>query len=264
MFADERKSKIMELILRQGNVRISELAREFNVSVETIRRDLNELGKENKIHKVHGGAIAKRHPIREEQYETRINQNPESKKKIAQYAANLISDGDIIALDYGVTMEEIARALYHIKQITVITHSLKEAVILAEKQRQGDFTGKIIFLGGTVDCENFRTSGEIMLSELKRFRADKAFISATSISQNGIMMWDENEGAFSACLCHNSSENYVVADSTKFNKESFYKFLDFDQVGHIITDDENEISEQTKSEINIAGVKLHVLHVTQK
>lgn len=261
MFADERKAKILEIISREGNVRINNLSKEFNVSAETIRRDLNELSLDKKIHKVHGGAIAVKHPIREENYETRVKLNYESKKRIGQYAASLISDGDIIALDYGATTEEIARSIYNLKDITVITNFLKTANILVEKQRHGDFTGKIIFIGGTLDSGTARTGGEIALSVLSRFTADKAFLCATSISPNGIMMWDENEGGFSACLCSHASETYVVADSTKFDKESFYKFLEFNQVDHIITDDEHEISDQTKSAISLADVQLHCVSV---
>jgi DeoR/GlpR family transcriptional regulator of sugar metabolism len=82
MFADERKSKILEIISREGNVNITDLSQEFNVSTETVRRDLSELSKDNKILKVHGGAIAINHPIREENYSTRIMQNCEAKKKL--------------------------------------------------------------------------------------------------------------------------------------------------------------------------------------
>ena len=261
MFADERKSMITEIIMREGNVSISDLSREFNVSTETIRRDLNELSMDKKVLKVHGGAIAIKHPIREENYSTRVKQNYEAKKKIGQYAAGLISDGDIISFDYGATTEEIARSIYNVKNITLITNSFNIANILTQKQQQGDFTGKIIFVGGTVDCENLRTSGEITLSVLNRFMVDKAFISVTSISQNGIMMWNESEGEFSSTLSKKSSETYIVANSTKFDKESFYKFLDFKEVNHIITDNENKISEHTKSAISLGNAKLHIVKI---
>jgi len=259
MFADERKAMILEAILRDGSGYIADLSRQFHVSDETIRRDLNELSKDKKILKVHGGAIAIKHPIREENYKTRVKQNCEAKKKIGQYAASLISDGDIISFDYGATAEEIARSIYNLKNITLITNSFTIASILTEKQKNGDFTGKIIFIGGAVDCETSKTGGEIAMSVLNRFMADKAFVCATSISQSGIMMWDESEGEFSAALSTRSSETYVVADSTKFDKESFYKFLDFNRVNHIITDDENKISDQTKSAICLGNARLHVV-----
>lgn len=259
MFADERKLMILEIISREGNAYINDLSRRFNVSAETIRRDLNELDKDKKILKVHGGAIAVKHPVREENYSTRIKKNSAAKKKIGEYAAGLISNGDIVALDYGTTTEEIARSLYNLQNIVLITNSFTIAYILTKKQRQGDFTGKIIFIGGIVDCKTSETGGEIALSDLNRFTVDKAFISATSISQRGIMMWDEKEGEFSSALSKNSNETYVVADSSKFGKDSFYKFLDFHQVNHIITDDENEIGDQTKSIITSGGIQLHIV-----
>jgi DeoR/GlpR family transcriptional regulator of sugar metabolism len=150
-------------------------------------------------------------------------------------------------------------AIYNVKNITLITNSFNIADILMKKQRHGDFTGKIIFIGGVVDSENSKTNGEITLSALNRFMTDKTFISVTSISPKGIMMWDESEGEFSASLSKNSSEIYVVANSTKFDTQSFYKFLDFKQVNHIITDDENEISEITKSAIDLGNATLHIV-----
>lgn len=259
MFADERKSIILDKLMSEGNVRITDLSREFNVSAETVRRDLNELSNEKKLLKVHGGAISIRHPIREENYAIRAKQNSEAKKKIGQYAAGLISDGEIIFLDYGVTTEEIAKSIYNVKNITVVINSFTIANILSQKHQNGDFTGKIIFIGGTVNSESLTTKGEITQSGINRFSADKAFVCATSISKSGIMMWDEGEGEFSAVLCKRATERYIVADSSKFDRESFYKFLDFTEIDHIITDDENPISDPMVSVLKESNVQLHIV-----
>lgn len=259
MFADERKSIILDRLLSQGNVRITDLSREFNVSTETIRRDLNELSDEKKLIKVHGGAIALKHPIREEGYNIRVKQNCEAKKRIGQYAAGFISDGEIIFLDNGATTEEIARSLFNLQNITLIINSFNLANILTQKYQKGDFTGKIIFIGGAVDCENCMTKGEIALTGITRFSADKAFIGATAVSMSGFMMWDEGEGEFSAALSKKSGETFIVADSSKFEKESFYKFLDITEVNHIITDDANDISDPMKSKFNSCNVQLHIV-----
>ncbi len=256
MFADERKGKILEQLSHEGAVHIKELVEAFGVSSETIRRDLNELSRDGKLRKVHGGAIALRHPAREQDYEIRVKQNSESKREIGQYAAGLIEDGDIVALDYGATTEEIARAVCGLKNVTFLTNSLNTAGILVEKLRHNDFTGKIIFIGGVLNAVTAQANGTVALSNLSRFTADKAFLGVTSISTGGLMMWNEEEGEFSACLAGHASDVYVVADSTKFDKESFYKFLDLGQVGHIITDSRVEISEQIKSAIHSAGTEL--------
>ncbi len=259
MFADERKSMILDILSRDGNVRITDLSQEFNVSTETIRRDLNELSDEKKLIKVHGGAIALKHPIREENYNIRAKQNCEEKKRIGLYAASLIKDGEIVFLDCGVTTEEIARSIYNLKNLTLIINSFNIADILAKKHQNNDFTGKIIFIGGTIDSESLKTRGELAFSALNRYSADKAFIGATSVSRNGLMMWDESEGEFSSAISRKSSETFIVADSSKFDKESFYKFLDFTEVNHIITDDENEIHDEIKSTIASNNVQLHIV-----
>jgi DeoR/GlpR family transcriptional regulator of sugar metabolism len=259
MFADERKSLILQILSRNGNVRITDLSQEFNVSTETIRRDLNELSDEKKLAKVHGGAIALKHPIREDNYVTRVKQNCEAKKRIGEYAAGLICDGEIIFLDYGATTEEIAKSIFNRKNLTVIINSFNIAGILKSKYQNGDFTGKILFIGGNIDCDNNKTRGEIVLNAISRFSADKAFIGATSISEEGIMMWDESDGEYSAVLCKKAARTYIVADSSKFEKDSFYKFLDFSDVNHIITDDENAISDPMKAIFTSSNVELHIV-----
>lgn len=259
MFAEERKTLILQILSRDGNVRITDLSQEFNVSAETIRRDLNELSIDKKLVKVHGGAIALKHPIREENYATRITQNCRAKKRIGEYAAGLINDDEIIFLDSGATTEEIARSIYNRKNLTILINAINIASILMPKLQNGDFTGKIIFIGGTIDCDNSKTRGEMTFTLLSRFSADKAFIGATSISERGMMMWDESDGEYSAVLSKKSGITYTVADSSKFEKDSFYKFLDLTDVNHIITDDENEISNEMKTVLNSSNVQLHIV-----
>jgi DeoR/GlpR family transcriptional regulator of sugar metabolism len=79
----------------------------------------------------------------------------------------------------------------------------------------------------------------------------------TSVSPRGLMMWNENEGGFTAGIAARASEVYVVADSSKFGVDTFYKFLDLDQVDHIITDDRTPITEQLRAAIRSAGAELH-------
>jgi DeoR/GlpR family transcriptional regulator of sugar metabolism len=117
----------------------------FGVSSETVRRDLAELSRGKKIHKVHGGAIALRRPAREEDYSVRVKQNSEGKRCIGRYAASLLRDGDIVLFDSGATTEEIARSVFGLKDVTFITHSLNVASIFAEKRNAGDFSGRLFF-----------------------------------------------------------------------------------------------------------------------
>jgi len=259
MFADERKVLILEQLSLEGSVKITDLAKRFNVSTETIRRDLSELADAKKLKKVHGGAVAIKHIIHEKNYETRIRQNYEAKKRIGQYAAELIGDDEVIFLDNGATTEEIAKSIYNRKGLTLVINSLTIGSILAQKQVNGDFTGKIIFVGGIINSDNLITTGVLALSVISRLSADKAFIGATSISKSGIMMWDENDGEYSAALCRNANETYLVADSSKFGNESFYKFLDFSQIDHIITDDENRIDAGIINAADSNNVKFHLV-----
>jgi DeoR/GlpR family transcriptional regulator of sugar metabolism len=75
----------------------------------------------------------------------------------------------------------------------------------------------------------------------------------------GISHSDSSDGEYSAALCRNSNETYLVADSSKFGKESFYKFLEFSQIDHLITDEENKLDENIVNAVNANDVKLHIV-----
>lgn len=264
MYTEERRALILKEVLEEKKASITELALKFNVSDETIRRDLRQLSLEKKIVKVHGGALAPSHPAREETYDIRSKTHKKAKQAMGRYAASLIRDGDIIALDYGSSAEELARSIFGVRDITIITNSFLTAEILLEKRSREEFTGKILFLGGLVDLHTAKTIGEFTIAQMERFSLDKAFLCTTSVSRSGLMMWDEREGEYSASLAHQASEVYVMADSSKFGKESFYRFLDFGQVDAIITDNENKISSSLKHLLNEKDVELHIVESAQE
>ena len=133
MLSEQRQYEMTELICREGKASISELAEAFNVSCETIRRDLITISKGNLVRKVHGGAIAVRHSIRDESYAARQAQSSHSKQKIGERSALLIKDNDIVGIDSGTCAEALARSIQNVHNVTFIVHSLSVANILADK-----------------------------------------------------------------------------------------------------------------------------------
>lgn len=256
MLSVERRHEISEWIYRNGKADISELARMFNVSCETIRRDLNLIADEKNIRKVHGGVVAVRQTYRDEEYSTRKVQNAYLKQKIGNYATRFLSDNDTVAIDSGTTTENFAKAIFHVRNLKIITYSIPVATILVRKIACGDFTGDVILLSGTVNPKTHTVYGSMTLAQLQSFRLDKAFISCTAVSEDGISAWDENDGLLTSALMQNSKSVYLLADSEKFCKQSFYHISGFQDISTIITDNENPIDEPIKKVIDAFDTEL--------
>lgn len=139
---EERKQTILTQLAVQGKVQVQTLAQLFQVSTETIRRDLDRLEKEGELRKVYGGAVRVRSGMVEAPFQKRSQLQLQEKQAIGAAAAALVEDGETIMLDNGTTPIEIMRHLQHRSEVTVITNSVPVLTMAMES-----FTGKIIFAG---------------------------------------------------------------------------------------------------------------------
>ena len=144
MFAEQRKSIILDMLKLKGSVSLTELTDLFEVSEATIRRDLTELEKRNQLQRTHGGAVSPNLSIFEAGYLEKEQEYLEEKRQIAEIAASLVNDGDTVLLDSGTTTFEIARALWN-KKITLITNS---ATIVTDVVGTPDNNVELICTGG--------------------------------------------------------------------------------------------------------------------
>lgn len=135
MLAIERQEQIVSQIRRNGAVRIHELTKQFGVSVETIRRDLLELERQDCLHRVHGGAVGIAVAKQYHRLEERTEENPQKKEELSGYAAGLIREGDVLMVDSGSTAIAFAKMLAEkFERLTVITYSLHVFEILKKKE----------------------------------------------------------------------------------------------------------------------------------
>ena len=135
MLAIERQEQIVSQIRRNGAVRIHELTKQFGVSVETIRRDLLELERQDCLHRVHGGAVGIAVAKQYHRLEERTEENPQKKEELSGYAAGLIREGDVLMVDSGSTAIAFAKMLAEeFERLTVITYSLQVFEILKKKE----------------------------------------------------------------------------------------------------------------------------------
>ena len=237
MLAPERYEYIIETLNRDSAVKVSKLIKELNVSVETIRRDLEHLEKEGILERVYGGAVPKKVLVDKLSFDKREEEFKKEKLEIASIAMRYIEDGQSIALNDSTTNVEISRQLKKkFKNITVITNSLIIATELANKPGI-----KVILAGGLLNNDEYAFYGEFAKNILKNFIVDRAFISVGGVSLNyGVTDYDMHTVEIQKILIEISKESIILADSSKIDSVSLTKISDIDDIGCIITDSKVE------------------------
>ncbi|WP_413376728.1 DeoR/GlpR family DNA-binding transcription regulator [Paenibacillus taichungensis] len=229
---EERRHTILIQLATQGKVQVQVLADLFQVSTETIRRDLDRLEKEGELRKVYGGAVRVRSGMIEAPFQKRAQLQLNEKQAIGVAAASLIEDGETVMLDNGTTTLEIMRQLRHRSQVTVITNSVPILTCALE-----EFSGKIIFAGGEVTPVVQASTGPIAHELLSQFKVNKAFISAGGVSlTDGITDYVLEEALISRKMMERAEEAILVADHTKFGRSTFAQIASINQISMVITD----------------------------
>jgi len=243
VLAEERKQVILEELNNFGKVKVLPLAERFQVSSETIRRDLDALEQLGKLKRVYGGAVKQLYEAGEPPYQQRQDINLAAKRAIGKQAAQLLQDGDTVIIDVGTTMLEFARAIKGRKNLTVLTNSLPVAALLSESLYQHVFTGKVIILGGEINTEQQSISGPLCEKMLETFHIDKAFISIGGISlTTGISDYDVNESMVSKMMAKVSKSVIVLADQSKIGVHAFCKIAPLEEVDVIVSDQQRPAS----------------------
>ena len=176
MFAEERQSKIVQMVEKGKSIKVIDLAVQFGVSESTIRRDLQEMEEAKLLKRTHGGAVG----IQRKSFEPTFNEKKEEflreKEAIGALAASLLEDGDSVILDTGTTTLEIAKRIKDLR-LTVITNALDIAEELSDVANI-----QLILTGGILRGNTRAMVGSLAEGTLKHFKADVAFIGANGIS----------------------------------------------------------------------------------
>jgi len=235
MLAQERHDQILWLINSEGTVKTSDLIKRFNVSLETIRRDLESLEKAGKLKRVYGGAIQKNPSRKFKNFNTREKEFSKEKIRIAEKALDIIEDGQAIALDSGTTNLILAKMLKgRFKHLTIVTNSMIIANELMDQQELD-----VILTGGTVSSKDYAMSGIIAEQVIGNFHFDICFISVSGVSiKVGITDYNLETVQIQRKLIESSQKVIVLADHRKFSTISMVKVCDFVEVNAVITDDQ--------------------------
>ncbi len=246
MKANKRHQEIIELIKAQGQVNTEDLVERFNVSPQTIRRDLNELAELDKIKRNHGGATIAT-SSENSPYQTRKISSKDEKQRIAKKVVEHIPDGATLFIDIGTTPEAVARELLQSHQnLRIVTNNIHVASLLMTKP---DF--KVILAGGEVRNRDGGVTGEATMDFISQFRLDFGIIGISGIDFDGSLLdFDYHEVRVKRAIIENSRSVYLGVDHTKFGRNAMVKLGGLDEVDLIITD-------QTPPESICALIKEH-------
>lgn len=228
---DIRHEKILDKLRSRHSVQVADLAREFNISESTVRRDINELDRQGKLRKVHGGAVSKDMNITTEETDVAERQqiSIEEKESIAQYAAAMIEDNDFIYIDAGTTTEKMIDYITN-RSATYVTNGITHARKLLKK----GFNAYMI--GGALRASTEAAIGTAAVEAVGRYNFSKCFMGANGVDINqGFSTPDVDEAAIKSAVIKQSYMAYVLADYTKFGRISSVTFADIDEA-NIITD----------------------------
>jgi DeoR/GlpR family transcriptional regulator of sugar metabolism len=237
LLAEERKKIILELLEESDQVKVADLALQFNVSTETIRRYLEDLEAENKLKKVYGGAVKVSSEEKEPSLFEREILRIEEKKLIANRALDFIEDGDVIVLDEGTTNFQMVNGLCEKKGITVITNSFPTASLLISYANRELFNGELIFIGGKVQFNHFRSSSSLSEKMAKEFFPDKVFLSADGLILNkGVMSYDLEKTLLSQIYLENATKSFLLLDHSKIGVKASYRIANIQDIDYILSD----------------------------
>ncbi|MCE4070330.1 MULTISPECIES: DeoR/GlpR family transcriptional regulator [Pseudomonas] len=225
-----RQQNILDLVRERGYLSIEELAQQFAVTPQTIRRDINQLAEQNLLRRYHGGA-AWDSSIENTAYNTRADQMRDEKQRIAEAIATQIPDNASLFINIGTTTEAIARALLGHRNLKVISNNLHVASILAGKD---DF--EVLIAGGTVRSDG-GVVGQAAVDFIEQFRVDFAVVGISGIDEDGSLLdFDYQEVRVSRAIIDNARQVFLAADSSKFGRNAMVRLGPISLVNRVFTD----------------------------
>lgn len=250
MLAQERYEVIIDMLEANKIVKVAELCTHFNVSIETVRRDLEHLENEGKLKRVYGGAVLDRKSSAEPSYITRYTKNAEAKCQIGKKTAELISDGETLIIDLGTTTLEVARHLKEKRNLTVITNCINIA------QELVDIPGnRVIMTGGVLRPGELALSGFISEEFIKSFNVDKTITGVGGITvTEGISDYHLEETRVRKLMIEKGSEVIAVADHSKFGVKALVNVCPLEKIDVLVTDNKlskNIVKEYTSHHIDV-------------
>src|SRR4051794_18263178 len=226
-----RQQEILTLARAQGRVSVDDLASRFDVSPQTIRKDLNDLCEQRVLSRIHGGAVVAS-SVENLSYEARRFISQDEKRAIGRAAAALIPNNASLFINIGTTTEEVARALHEHEGLLVITNNLHVATLLYPHPKI-----EVIVAGGPVRRTDGGVVGSAAVDLIRQFKVDYAVIGASAIDPDGALLdFDYREVRVSQAIIENARKVMLVADKEKLNRTAPVRIGHLHDVNTFVTD----------------------------
>ncbi len=248
-----RQSDILNIAKLDGRVTVEDLAERFDVTVQTIRRDLSELADMGKLDRVHGGAVL-RSGVSNIGYEDRRAMNADAKARIAQSCAQDIPDGASVFLNIGTSTEAVARQLLGHRDLMVVTNNMNVANILVDNPNC-----QIVVAGGVLRRSDGGLVGNLTISTIEQFKFDFAIIGCSAMDAEGDLLdFDFQEVRVSQTIIAQSRQTFLVADQSKFQRTAPARIASLSDVDvfytdHALPDELYRKCAEWKTQINLCA-----------
>lgn len=230
-FTAERRNQLAQLIISEGHVTIAEAAKKFNVSIETIRKDMIVLQDEGIINKTHGGALPSPSALEKPVFQ-KGTENREKKQRIALKALDLVPKNGTLILDSGTTTQILADYLKLESHLTIFTNNASTFASLAESHN------KVFLFGGELRPSSLAVIGKWANEQILSIRADAVFLGSDGFNGfSGPTTTSFEEAEVKTNFLNISQNTILLADSSKFIETSLFQFATWDQIDTFITDD---------------------------
>ena len=254
MYAEERQQAMAQLIGQQGRLSVAELADTFDVTTETVRRDLSSLERVGIVRRVHGGAVpGSSLTVIESALGERDQANTAAKDAIAAAAVQQLPPPDsVVLIDAGSTTARLTAVLPRDHRLTVVTHAVPVAARLAGLPHL-----ELYLLPGKVRPTTHAAVGTDTVAALSGLRADVAFVATNGLTADfGLTTPDRDEAATKRAIVASARRTVVLADSSKIGVEATVRFASLDDVDVLVTD--SGIEDEDRASLEKAGLEVVV------
>lgn len=246
-----RQDAIVTRVRQQGFVAIEALAREFDITPQTVRRDINALCERGLLQRYHGGAGLP--PSTENlAYATREGLHADAKRRIADLAARHVPDHSAVAIGLGTTARAVGQALRAHRGLRAITNNLRVAATLSENPGN-----EVMLAGGIVRPLDAGVTGESAIDFFRGFRVDYALISISGIEEDGSLMdFDYHEVRLLQAILASARRRFLLADGSKYGRPALIRVASITDFDALFTD--RAPPEPWAQLLAEAGVPVHV------
>lgn len=240
MLAEERQNAIVAQVNEKGSVLVKNLSKEFQVTEDSIRKDLTLLEKKGLLKKTYGGAVKVRVNVHDFYVSHRKERNIEDKQKIAKKAMELIQEGDMIFLDISTSNLELAKLLLKSDwNVTVVTNMIEIMLLFMNESKV-----KLIFIGGNMSSAKEGFVGALTNQELEKYRFDKVFMGVVGVDleENRVATYDAEDASTKSAILKAGNKAYMMVETRKFNAEGNCKYAKVSDFTGAILDHEPDLS----------------------